>query len=62
MVKDKFREDVENVRLRLSNRIDQLYTHSNEYKDAGDDENATLSNIKARTLLVVLGDLDRILK
>ncbi len=62
MAKDKFREDVENVRLRLSNRIDQLYRHSNEYKDAGDAENAKLSDIKARTLLMVLGDLDRILK
>ena len=62
MAKDKFREDVENVRLKLSNRIDQLYTHSNEYKESCDTENAKLSDIKARTLLMVLGDLDRILK
>jgi len=62
MAKDKLREDVEVIRMKLSNRIDLLTKHEQEYKDSGEPLEAERCDLRARQLYMVLNDIDKALK
>jgi hypothetical protein len=62
MSKDKLREDVEAIRMKLSNRIDLLTKHEQEYQDNGEPFEAERCDLRARQLYMVLNDIDKALK
>ena len=59
---DKFRESVESIRAKLSNRCDMLAKHEKEYKNEGRNEQARVCEIKLNSFLMVLSELDKTLK
>lgn len=61
-MKESLRENVEQMRMDMVNRIEQLYKYVEEYKQANDFENAMKCDIKRNQLFMVLGRLDQILK
>lgn len=56
------REDIEFIRAKLSDRIDILHKHVEEYKDEGKKVESIKCDLKARQLLMVLNDIDKALK
>jgi len=61
-MKETLRENIERMRMDMVNRIEQLYNHVAEYKQAEDFENAMKCDIKRQQLIMVLGRLDEALK
>lgn len=59
---DKFREDIENIRMKLSDRCDILVKHEQEYEEEGRTEQAKVCDIKLKSFLMILGELDKALK
>jgi len=56
------REKIEEMRMDIVNRIEQLYTNMQEYKIENNFEAAMKCDIKRDQLIVVLGRLDEVLK
>jgi hypothetical protein len=48
-MKEKLRENIERMRMDMVNRIEQLYKHIEDYKQAADFENAMKCDIKRST-------------
>ena len=62
MAKDKLREEVEAIRMKLSKRIDMLNKYKQEYEDNGDPFEAERCYLKSSQLFMVLNDIDKALK
>jgi len=62
MVKDKLREEVQSIRMKLSKRIDMLNKHKQEYEENGDPFEADKCYLKSSQLFMVLNDIDKALK
>lgn len=61
-MKETLRERIEQMRMRLVNRIEMLDKHIEEYKEANNYEKAMINDIKRSQLLLILGELDKALK
>lgn len=61
-IEKSFRERIEEIRMDMVNRIEQLSKNIEVYKQAEDFENAMKCDIKRSTLLVTLERLDEALK
>lgn len=59
MKKSKLRISIENIRFRISNRIEVLTKYEKEYKVEERFESAESCRIKAAQLFLVLIDLDK---
>jgi hypothetical protein len=62
MEKDKFREEIKRIRMKLLSRIDWQLMNESEYRDADLIDEANISRGKANQLKMVLKDLDEALK
>ncbi len=56
-MKQTFRERMENMLYRIVGRVEMLQKSINEYKEAGDFENALKCDIKMRTFKFIEDDL-----
>ena len=56
-MKQTLRERMENMLCRIVGRVEMLQKSINEYKDAGDFENAMKCDIKMRTFKLIEDDL-----
>ena len=61
-IEKSFRERIEDIRMDMVDRIEQLSKNIEVYKQAEDFENAMKCDIKRSTLLVTLERLDEVLK
>lgn len=61
-MKESLRERMENMLYRIVGRVEMLQKSINEYKEAGDFENAMKCDIKMRTFKLIEDDLRRELK
>jgi hypothetical protein len=61
-IEKSFRERIEDIRMDMVDRIEQLSKNIEVYKQAEDFENAMKCDIKRSTLLVTLERLDEALK
>ena len=61
-IEKSFRERIEEIRMDMVDRIEQLSKNIEVYKQAEDFENAMKCDIKRSTLLVTLERLDEVLK
>jgi len=59
---EKLRKDIEAIRLKLSNRIDQLGNYVYSHREAGNFSSASICNNKRRLLLMIINDIDEALK
>lgn len=56
-MKQTLRERMENMLCRIVGRVEMLQKNINEYKEAGDFENAMKCDIKMRTFKLIEEDL-----